>query len=88
MPYAIAAMAGQPYAPSNGDEGRRFMAQYCAHCICDDPDAEIYCPILFRALAGTENPDWTHDDQGRPTCSAYKPLTFDEERAREQRGEQ
>lgn len=88
MPYEIIELAGKPYAPSNGDEGRRFMAAYCEHCIRDDPEAEVYCPILFRALAGTDNPDWIHDEQGQPKCTAYKPLTWDDEQRARAQGKQ
>lgn len=81
MPYEIKTLAGQPYVPSNGDEGRRFMARFCAHCIRDtDKD----CPVLFNALAGTEPPEWRHNFEGKPECSAYKPITFDEERKRDE----
>jgi hypothetical protein len=47
MPYAIKEMAGKPYVPSNGSEGRAFMARFCEHCI---RDTEQSCPILFNAL--------------------------------------
>lgn len=58
MPYAIKEMAGKPYVPSNGSEGRAFMARFCEHCI---RDTEQSCPILFNALAGTEPVEWRHD---------------------------
>lgn len=61
MPYEIEALAGKPYEPSNGDEGRRFMAQFCAYCIREDRDNEVYCPIATGALLGEETVEWRHD---------------------------
>ena len=76
MPYAIKECAGTPYVPSNGSEGQAFIARFCRHCI---HDTEQDCGILFRALAGCEPPEWTHDADGRPQCTAFSALTFDEE---------
>ena len=90
MPYEIAAMAGKPYMPSNGDEGRMFMERFCSLCIREDVEAEVYCPISTGAMVSNEAPvEWRHDFRGRPECSAYKPRTWDDERrAEEARGEQ
>lgn len=89
MPYEIPEMAGKPYEPSNGDEGRMFMERFCEMCIREDRDAEIFCPISTDMLIGEQREEWTHDERGRPVCTAYKPLTWDDERrAQELRGKQ
>lgn len=80
MPYEIPACAGKPYSPSNGDEGRRFIERFCDLCIREDRENEIWCPIVNGALMGEQRAEWTHDERGRPTCTAYKPLTWDDER--------
>lgn len=80
MPYEIEALAGKPYEPSNGDEGRRFMAQFCAYCIREDRDNEVYCDLATAAMVGDAPTEWTHDYRGRPKCTAYRPRTWDDER--------
>lgn len=45
----------QPYRPSNGEEGRRFMAEYCDRCAVDAPNREFYemqhtNPTLAKAI--------------------------------------
>ena len=72
MPYKIEACAGQPYRPSNGRQGARFMAAFCEHCA-----HENYCQIWPSAMVldiGEEGypPEWTHDSEGRPTCTAFE----------------
>lgn len=84
MPYRIPACAGKPYTPSNGTEGMRFEEEFCHHCIREDADG-AGCMIFAAAFFGDQPPEWTHDAEGCPTCTAFKPLTFDEERRREAR---
>lgn len=79
MPYEIAALAGKPYTPSNGDEGRMFHERFCTRCINEDFDNEVFCPIYTNAIMGEQPPEWIHDERGRPKCAARKPLTWDDE---------
>lgn len=90
MPYELPSLANKPYRPSNGAEGRVFMAHFCQNCVREDREIEDYCPIATAALVFSEHEEgypteWRHDFRGRPECSAYKPLSFDEERRRAER---
>lgn len=85
MPYCIPELAGTPYRPSNGSEGRMFQARFCDHCIREDREAEDYCPIYTAAFVFGEHEEgypaeWVHNVKGEPSCAAYKARTFDEER--------
>lgn len=81
MPYEIPAMAGKPYRPSNGTEGLAFMESFCWRCKHDDGVSQYNepgaCGILGRShtydIGDERYPDeWTHDDRGRPTCTAFE----------------
>jgi hypothetical protein len=84
----------RPYRPSNGTEGRYFMAQFCERCQRDarfqeTQDGEDGCPIALAAMiyerADPEYPkEWIVDDND-PTgatarCTAFEPIVA---RARE-----
>lgn len=84
MPYEIPACAGKPYRPSNGSEGDMFRHAFCDRCIHErdyDPESgaggcEILGRSLFHDIGDPEYPgEWTHDDKGRPTCTAFEPIT-------------
>ena len=75
----LASRAGKRYRPSNGDEGERFQARWCADCRRDDFDDETGeggCEILVRAFAfdvgDAEYPgEWQYGDDGQPVCTAF-----------------
>lgn len=84
--YEIPACAGKPYSPSNGSEGLDFQAAFCDRCQREaDPrwdrgngDGRFGCTILSDALlfrvGDPKYPhQWTHDERGRPTCTAFVP---------------
>lgn len=84
MPYRIKECAGEPYRPSNGTEGEIFMSQYCERCTKEAGKRE--CGLIVRSLSfDVDDPEypkeWTHDSEGRPTCTAFvqigeaKPMT-------------
>jgi hypothetical protein len=67
------------YRPSNGTEGMGFTEHFCDRCINQhpDPDNPKQCMILCRTMVhdvkDKEYPEeWTYDDNGRPTCTAWK----------------
>lgn len=67
------------YCPSNGTEGMAFTDHFCDHCINQhpDPDHKKQCMILCRSMCYSVNDErfpeeWTYDDNGRPTCTAFK----------------
>lgn len=35
---------------SNGEMGRVWMAKNCEQCLRDDPDNEVYCPVLTALM--------------------------------------
>ena len=77
MPYRIKSLAGKPYQPSNGTEGMMFFEKFCDHCIFESEANP--CPLIGTSMAyvpgDKEYPtEWTHDDEGRPICTKFKPL--------------
>ena len=79
-PYRIQSLAGKPYRPSNGIEGRDFMSSYCDRCARDaayrDGTGDS-CPIAARSIGclvdDPEYPtEWTHTSVGEPTCTAFE----------------
>jgi len=57
----------RPYRPSNGSEGMAFRAKFCDKCVKDDPDNEVYCPILCMAMGyaiydSNYPKEWVMDD--------------------------
>ena len=80
MPYLIPALAGQPYCPSNVAEGDMFREKFCERCLKDRvfrEHGQDGCQILAAALCyDLDEPEypkeWTHDAEGRPTCTAFE----------------
>lgn len=74
------AVAGTPYRPSNGTDGMIFFAAWCERCERDrffQEDDGDSCPILLATVCYELDdpkypPEWVHDEQGRPMCTAYK----------------
>lgn len=68
------------YRPSNGSEGRAFMAQWCARCVLDaDAEAGEGCEILSRTMVfqvgDAEYPaDWREDGRSGPRCTAFSSI--------------
>ena len=67
------------YCPSNGTEGMAFTDHFCDRCINQhpDPNHKKQCMILCRAMCYSVSDErfpeeWTYDDNGRPTCTAWK----------------
>ena len=80
MPYEISELSGTPYRPSKGGEGHRFMQRYCRQCKRDQ-DYHDPCEILMRTMCfGIEDDaypeEWTHDEDGCPTCTAHEPCDY------------
>ncbi len=73
---------GSKYRPSCGSEGVDFQLKYCDRC----KDDEGYrlgvsggCHILADTLAlGKDDPkypkEWTYNEDGQPTCTAFKEI--------------
>jgi len=84
MPYKIKECAGRPYRPSNGSEGLDFMYHFCENCKRDQKYQETQdgadgCPIILASMCyEIEDPEypkeWTHDNEGIPTCTAFEPV--------------
>jgi hypothetical protein len=73
MPYEIPDCAGEPYRPSNGSEGDAFIGQFCRHCVRYEEPCPILGATLFNDIGEPGYPkEWTHDDKGRPTCTAFQ----------------
>lgn len=70
------------YCPSNGTEGEYFMEKFCYQCIhdkfCHTADHnDKMCDLIANAMAFDVNDDrfpreWTYDESGEPTCTAWK----------------
>lgn len=87
-PYKIQSLAGKPYTPSNGTEGRMFESKFCLRCRRDDwfretatkeygEQGDHDCKIWHGALMGEQQVQWTHDWQGCPTCTAFEEYNED-----------
>ncbi len=66
----------KPYRPSNGEEGEWFMERFCYRCAQDGGD-EMKCPIIAASMCfnsdDAEYPkELIYNDQGRPTCTAFR----------------
>lgn len=84
MRYKIESLAGKPYMPHNGTEGRAFEDEFCLRCKHDDwfrdtPTSEAgepgdkNCAIWAKVILGEGQPiEWMHDFKGRPTCTAFE----------------
>lgn len=80
MPYQIPSMTNSPYRPSNGTEGHAFQERFCRRCVHDQEYGDP-CRILMRSmLFGIEDDqypsEWTHDEEGRPVCTAHDPCEY------------
>lgn len=74
---------GARYCPSNGTEGESFIERFCGACERDaryreTDEGRDGCPILAASLLfGRNEPgfpkEWTIDEQGEPTCTAFEP---------------
>ena len=72
---------GEKYCPSNGTEGCAFTDHFCANCIHEkfmhtQKDGDKQCDILNRTiLCSVSDPgypeEWTYDEHGNPTCTAW-----------------
>ena len=68
----------ESYRPSNGTEGIGFYENWCSRCRHDGPDDEdggcqILCRTLTFNVTDSEYPEeWTYDDEGSPTCTAFE----------------
>lgn len=74
--------AGQPYLPSNGDEGEAFWSHWCNRCAkdksmsegkdVDDCEPHELCQILGDSFGG-EVKEWVIGEDGQPKCTAFSP---------------
>lgn len=72
---------GDVYRPPNGTDGRVFMARTCDRCERDREyragladSCRIAClTLLYRACEPEYPREWTYDEDGRPTCTAFAP---------------
>lgn len=85
MPYQIKSMAGKPYRPSNSTEGDLFQCSFCMRCEHYDEgdggdggdctqggDLSILARSFWSDIGDADYPpEWTHDTEGRPTCTAF-----------------
>ncbi len=67
---------GDKYRPSNGTEGDIFHAKWCAPCSRNNPDKDVFCPIIGAAMAydidDPEYPDaWQYGKDGKPMCTKH-----------------
>lgn len=72
---------GDKYRPSNGTEGMFFTEHFCAHCIHEkwthtQKDGDKQCDILSNSMLYDRDDskypeEWTYDDKGKPTCTAW-----------------
>ena len=62
------------YMPSNGSEGMWFTEKYCENCTRQaiNPDAKTQCIHACRAWSGDDNGKWVYDEDGNPTCTAFR----------------
>ena len=70
---------GGLYRPSNGTEGDIFESHFCERCTRDnlEPDGGGGCELILLAMCFyTDDPnypqEWTYDDAGKPTCTAFE----------------
>lgn len=80
-------LAGQPYTPASGTEGRAFASYTCDICEASRPyheamahgrlwtadDCTKDCPILPKVVCGEQPDEWVRDENGHPTCTAFVP---------------
>ena len=76
MPYEIPEMAGEPFSP-DVDEVEAFTAKFCDRCTKCLPSGWCRDKIYDNAYNYGETdpnypPEWTHDDKGRPVCTAFE----------------
>ena len=71
---------GNPYRPSNGDEGMAFHAEFCDQCEHDrqwresetNPCFIMGSSMAFDADEGGYPKEWHYDARGYPVCSAFE----------------
>jgi hypothetical protein len=73
---------GKPYRPGNSDEGFWFIGEFCENCIhgkyehtqdLDDNPCEILSRSFLSDITDKDYPpEWIYDDNGKPTCLAFK----------------
>lgn len=64
------------YLPSNSTDGEAFTERFCLRCVHGawdrDPDGQAApCPITLDTTCNVQRDEWTYDDRGRPTCTAF-----------------
>lgn len=69
------------YQPSNGDEGRGFMARWCERCTKDSmgthdesgPQCDIVGATMFLDIDDEDYPrEWRQDGPKGPRCTAFE----------------
>lgn len=75
-------MENKLYRPSNGTEGECFMSEHCFQCIHEkfthtqnhkDKKCDIMsASLIFDTHEKGYSKEWIYDDNGKPTCTAYK----------------
>jgi len=71
----LRSRAGEPYRPSNGDEGERFMASFCFKCALDrsdDPCQIINATMVYEVDDSRYPQEWQYGDDGQPFCSKFE----------------
>ena len=64
-------LAGKPYRPESVAEGRMFRIRKCYRCT--QYARKHGCILLARVMNNADYPpEWTHDEQGRPTCTKFE----------------
>lgn len=84
--WGLKEQAGEPYRPSNGTEGACFHEAWCCKCERDksmngtcyregrEENDEDWCEILGRSFRDEPLPEWVHDKDGYPSCTAFVPM--------------
>jgi len=78
----LGIIMSRKYMPSNGTEGGGFIEAFCWNCVHEKwihtlRDGDKKCDILSRSMIyrieDEEYPkEWTYDENGKPTCTAWK----------------
>jgi hypothetical protein len=70
----MAAEAGKPWRPSNGQEGLLFMEQVCEHCAKDCQRCDILGRMFLHLISSSDYPsEMQVGTDGHPCCIAFSP---------------
>lgn len=64
------SLPGNPFLPSNGEEGEAFEIAFCFNCTKEDE--EHFCNIHTSVFLGERPTEWIHDVDGIPCCTEWE----------------